>query len=184
MLQLLLSDILRLAFRLSMRRQSPNCIVRTLQILARLSRCTISTIQCGLREENTEDSKCVDCLKRIYGCCCCCCIAFLFRCFHRAAYTYQNLTGLPYCQSSYEVNDLIRCQKDKWIEKWSTIASLCMVLKNFVPFAIIIITILVANLCIDNIAIYQANTTDRILIFWILALMSYAIAKFFIGIYA
>ena len=62
--------------------------------------------------------------------------------------------------------------------------SLTQVLKTFVPFAIIIITILVANLCINHIAPYTINTTDRILIFWILALMSYAIAKFFIGIYA
>ena len=121
-------------------------------------------------------------MKRCYGCCCCFCITFVFKCFHRSAYTYQNLTGLTYCQSSYEVNDLIRFQKDKWCEKWTTIASLCMVLQTFIPFAIIIITIIIANLCVNS--IYQATTTNRILVFWVLALISYAIAKFFIGIYA
>jgi len=57
-----------------------------------------------------------------------------------------------------------------------------MVLQTFIPFAIIIITIIIANLCVNS--IYQATTTNRLLVFWVLALMSYAIAKFFIGIYA
>jgi hypothetical protein len=64
-------------------------------------------MQCSQRQVE-EENKCIDCIKRCYVCLCCCCIAFVFRCFHHAAYIYQNLTGLPYCQASGEVCELIR----------------------------------------------------------------------------
>lgn len=53
-----------------------------------------------------------------------------------------------------------------------------------VPFAIVIVSILMSNLFITVIPLYQANTSDRILVFLIVGLMAYAIARFFIGIYA
>ena len=53
-----------------------------------------------------------------------------------------------------------------------------------VPFAIVIVSILMSNLFITVIPLYQAYTSDRILVFLIVGLMAYAIARFFIGIYA
>ena len=43
---------------------------------------------------------CTDFFKKCYGCFCCCCISLVFKCFHHAAYAYQNLTGLPYFHCS------------------------------------------------------------------------------------
>ena len=57
-------------------------------------------------------------------------------------------------------------------------------MQTMVPFAIVIVSILMSNLFITVIPLYQANTSDRILVFLIVGLMAYAIARFFIGIYA
>jgi hypothetical protein len=53
-----------------------------------------------------------------------------------------------------------------------------------VPFAIAIANILISNALIQHIPLYQNNTSNRILVFAVIALSAYALSQFFIGIYA
>ena len=58
------------------------------------------------------------------------------------------------------------------------------ILDSFIPLAITIGNIVLSNLFIQVIPLYNYNTSNKLIVFIAVGLLSYSVSQFFIGIYA
>lgn len=55
---------------------------------------------------------------------------------------------------------------------------------QFLPVAFAVINLLIANVLVSAIDLYKDNTSNRLLLFLLVALTSYAVSQFFTGLYS
>ena len=55
---------------------------------------------------------------------------------------------------------------------------------QFIPLTLTVVGTLISNVLIDGIYTYQSGTPNRVLVLLIVAIISYSISQFFIGIYS